>query len=70
MDYWFVVNLITRDAQITSKISSYDMVSNLLPLARGIESLIQESLGSEGALSHSPFERQIVESLLERSQSS
>lgn len=69
MDENINMNLSVQNAQIATIVSRYDDISNLSPLARGVKLLIDPSIETECAISDYTSEREVIEALLERTES-
>lgn len=59
MDYDPIIDLITFHSEITSEISSDNLVTNVPPLSRGVELLVYPAVESESGLSDRSSEFEI-----------
>lgn len=54
MDDHLVVDVVPLNRQITTKITSYDVMAKIAPLSRRIELLIHPTIMSESRTTHGP----------------
>lgn len=61
-----IMNLVIRYTHVTAQVSSDDMVANVSPLTRPIESLIHPAVETKRLRRNGTFEGQILEAFEER----
>lgn len=65
-----IVDIVSFDSQIATVVTYDNVVSDITPLGRSVESLIDVSIESERYISDLPVEREVFVSILKRFHSS
>lgn len=70
VNYHLVEDLIAVNAHVAAQISGNNVLSNMLPLARAVEILIDPSFTTEGAITYLTTKRKVFKPVLETIESS
>lgn len=60
-----IMNLVSFDTKITTQVSSYDVLANVLPLGGSVKHLIDVTIETESRFTYTTAKSQVLESILE-----
>src|SRR4029077_2741933 len=65
MNHQFGIDFVTRNPEVTSIVTSYDLISNVLPFLRLVKTLVNPSIEAKGHETKNSLQLEIPEALFE-----